>query len=84
MHPKHILGLEPIPKKLHIMTCQTFITCVQLFQPNHLVGLKRTYLKLSFLTTDDLIKVKKDIHPSVRKNQERDKSNDVYTAMLSR
>ncbi|XP_052824360.1 DNA polymerase epsilon catalytic subunit A-like [Octopus bimaculoides] len=50
---------------------------------NHLVGLKRTYLKLSFLSVEDLIKVKKEINPVVRKNREERKSQDVYTAMLT-
>uniref|UniRef100_A0A4W3JDP1 DNA polymerase epsilon catalytic subunit n=1 Tax=Callorhinchus milii TaxID=7868 RepID=A0A4W3JDP1_CALMI len=51
--------------------------------PNHLVGLKRQYIKLAFNTVDDLVKVRKDISPAVRKNKEREKSNDAYTAMLS-
>ncbi|XP_028851833.1 DNA polymerase epsilon catalytic subunit A isoform X2 [Denticeps clupeoides] len=51
--------------------------------PNHLVGLKRNYIKLSFNTVDDLIKVKREISPAVRKNREREKSNDTYTNMLS-
>ncbi|XP_016428215.1 DNA polymerase epsilon catalytic subunit A [Sinocyclocheilus rhinocerous] len=51
--------------------------------PNHLVGLKRNYIKLSFNTVDDLVKVKREISPAVRKNREREKSNDAYTSMLS-
>lgn len=54
------------------------------FQPNHLVGLKRSYIKLSFNTVDDLVKVKREISPAVRKNREREQSNDAYTSMLSR
>lgn len=54
------------------------------FQPNHLVGLKRSYIKLSFNTVDDLIKVKREISPAVHKNREREQSNDAYTSMLSR
>lgn len=54
------------------------------FQPNHLVGLKRSYIKLSFNTVDELIKVKREISPAVRKNRERERSNDAYTSMLSR
>lgn len=53
-------------------------------QPNHLVGLKRSYIKLSFSTLDDLLKVKREINPAVRKNREREQSNDSYTSMLSR
>ncbi|AWP07054.1 putative DNA polymerase epsilon catalytic subunit A [Scophthalmus maximus] len=51
--------------------------------PNHLVGLKRSYIKLAFNTVDDLIKVKREIAPAVRKNREREQSNDAYTSMLS-
>lgn len=53
-------------------------------QPNHLVGLKRNYIKLAFNTVDDLVKVKREIAPAVRKNREREQSNDAYTSMLSR
>ena len=53
-------------------------------QPNHLVGLKRNYIKLSFNTMDDLTKVRREISPAVRKNREKEQSNDAYTAMLSR
>lgn len=48
------------------------------------MGLKRSYVKLSFNTVDDLMKVKREISPAVRKNREREKSNDTYTSMLSR
>ncbi|XP_055866677.1 DNA polymerase epsilon catalytic subunit A-like isoform X1 [Biomphalaria glabrata] len=51
--------------------------------PNHLVGLKRSYIKLSFFNTDDLVKVRKDISPAVRKNKEREKNLDEYTTMLT-
>ncbi|KAK2153411.1 hypothetical protein LSH36_298g04118 [Paralvinella palmiformis] len=50
---------------------------------NHLVGLKRTYLKLAFHTVEDLMKVKRDINPVVKKNKERDKTNDAYTSLLT-
>ncbi|KAF4795109.1 hypothetical protein TURU_095920 [Turdus rufiventris] len=53
-------------------------------KPNHLVGLKRNYIKLSFNTVEDLVKVRKDISPAVRKNREQDQASDVYTTMLSR
>uniref|UniRef100_A0AAY5EBJ6 DNA polymerase epsilon catalytic subunit n=1 Tax=Electrophorus electricus TaxID=8005 RepID=A0AAY5EBJ6_ELEEL len=51
--------------------------------PNHLVGLKRTCIKLCFNTVDDLVKVKREIWPAVKKHREREKSNDIYTNMLS-
>ena len=59
-----------------------FACCI--FQPNHLVGLKRTFLKLSFLTVEDLSSVKREIFPAIRKNKEREKSKDLYTEMLTR
>ncbi|CAL1540665.1 unnamed protein product, partial [Lymnaea stagnalis] len=51
--------------------------------PNHLVGLKRSYIKLSFYNTEDLIKVRKEIFPAVRKNKAREKNLDDYTTMLT-
>ncbi|XP_031425753.1 DNA polymerase epsilon catalytic subunit A-like [Clupea harengus] len=51
--------------------------------PNHLVGLKRNYIKLSFNTVDDLMKVKRELSPAIRKNREKEKSNETYTSMLS-
>ncbi|NXP78258.1 DPOE1 polymerase, partial [Ramphastos sulfuratus] len=65
-----IAKLETIPKE-------------DLDLPNHLVGLKRNYIKLCFSTVEDLVKVRKEISPAVRKNRERDQASDVYTAMLS-
>lgn len=65
-----IAKLETVPKE-------------DLDLPNHLVGLKRSYIKLYFLSVDDLVKVRKEISPAVRKNKERDQASDTYTAMLS-
>ena len=53
------------------------------FQHNHLVNLKRTYLKLSFLSVDDLMKVRREIMPAIRKNKEAEKSYTAYTEMLA-
>ena len=39
-------------------------------QPNHLVGLKRNFLKLSFYSVDALVKVKKEVMPHVRRNKD--------------
>lgn len=69
--------------------CLSLCICVMYMnyfppQHNHLVGLKRTYIKLSFNTVDDLVRVKREISPAVRKNRERENSNDAYTSMLSR
>lgn len=51
-------------------------------QPNHLVGLKQKYVKLSFMNVNDLMKVRKDVLPAVKKNWERQKSNTAYAEML--
>ena len=38
---------------------------------NHLVGLQQTYLKLVFLNTEDLMRVRKEIIGAVKENKER-------------
>ena len=57
---------------------------LDILQPNHLVGLKRKYLKLSFDSTQELMKVRRSLMPAIKKNQEREKSSDSYASMLSR
>ncbi|VDK87417.1 unnamed protein product, partial [Onchocerca ochengi] len=49
---------------------------------NHLSGLKRTYLKISFPSLSELLKFKKDITPILRRNQEREKQTTSYTNLL--
>lgn len=39
-------------------------------------------MKLSFMNVNDLMKVRKDILPAVKKNREREKSNTAYAEML--
>ncbi|KAJ8673754.1 hypothetical protein QAD02_005016 [Eretmocerus hayati] len=51
--------------------------------PNHLTGLKRDYIKLSFTNTTNMTKVKRDIMTAVRANKEREKSNTHYARMLA-
>ncbi|CAB4010997.1 DNA polymerase epsilon catalytic subunit A, partial [Paramuricea clavata] len=51
--------------------------------PNHLVGLRRSYIKLSFMNVNDLMKVKRAIMPAVRKNKERDNSNAAYNFVIN-
>ena len=50
---------------------------------NHLVGLKQTYIKMSFLNMTDLQKARKDLLSAVRKNKERLKNASAYQEMLS-
>uniref|UniRef100_A0A8R1XQP9 DNA polymerase epsilon catalytic subunit n=1 Tax=Onchocerca volvulus TaxID=6282 RepID=A0A8R1XQP9_ONCVO len=49
---------------------------------NHLSGVKRTYLKISFPSLSELLKFKKDITPILRRNQEREKQTTSYTNLL--
>ncbi|XP_025029434.1 DNA polymerase epsilon catalytic subunit A-like [Python bivittatus] len=65
-----IAKLESVPKE-------------DLDLPNHLVGLKQSYIKLTFNTVDDLVKVRKEITPAVKKNRERDQVLDTYTTLLT-
>lgn len=46
------------------------------------MGLKQRYLKLFFVSVADLMKVRKDILPAVRKNKEREKSSSIYGGIL--
>ncbi|KAK8403806.1 hypothetical protein O3P69_000115 [Scylla paramamosain] len=50
---------------------------------NHLSGLKQTLLKLSFMTVNDLVKVRNTINTAVRRNKEVASSKTVFTEMLS-
>ena len=50
---------------------------------NHLVGLKQTYIKMSFLNMTDLQKARKDLLSAVRKNKERLKNASAYQEMLA-
>ena len=49
---------------------------------NHLVGLKQLFLKLTFLTTSDLQRVRRELNTAVRKNKERAKATTGYSEML--
>ena len=46
-------------------------------------GLQREYLKLSFLNTVNLTKVKRDVMNAVKINKEREKSDTFYTRLLA-
>ncbi len=50
---------------------------------NHLVGIKQRFIKLSFLTTTDLNKVKRDLWSAVRRNKARAKASTAYTELLA-
>ncbi|ENN78133.1 hypothetical protein HUJ04_004474 [Dendroctonus ponderosae] len=51
--------------------------------PNHLIGLKQKYIKLSFYNQTDLTKVRKDLLREAKKNKARLNENSYYTEMLA-
>ncbi|KAK6638721.1 hypothetical protein RUM43_006988 [Polyplax serrata] len=51
--------------------------------PNHLTGLKQKYLKLSFFSITELLKVRKDIMAAVKKHKEMAKVNNCYSELLN-
>ncbi|KAL7059051.1 hypothetical protein AAHC03_013201 [Spirometra sp. Aus1] len=50
--------------------------------PNHLVGIKARYLKLSFNSVDELIRVRREIAARVKANREIQSLKSSYTDML--
>lgn len=51
--------------------------------PNHLIGLKQNFLKLSFANNSAMMKVRREVMAVVRKNREREKTNTNYIKLLS-
>lgn len=51
---------------------------------DHLSGLQKTYIKLSFTSTVELQKVRKDLMPLIRKNTDRIKKESAYADYLAR
>ena len=56
----------------------TAVEKVDLDLANHLSGVRRTYLKLSFRNVQDLISVKRVVEPIVRKNAKRSQVRAAY------
>lgn len=52
-----------------------------LAQPNHLIGLKRTLLKLVFHNVTDLLSAKRLLMPIVKENQSRRSTRDVFQVL---
>ncbi|XP_048486026.1 DNA polymerase epsilon catalytic subunit 1 [Plutella xylostella] len=50
---------------------------------NHLSGLKQSYIKLSFMSQNDMMKVRREILTAVNKNKEREKKDAIYAEMLT-
>lgn len=64
------------------------INCVRetkddLKMPNHLVGHKRTYIKLSFNNVHDLLQVRREILPLAQRAQKRRDAVDTYADVLA-
>ncbi|XP_076064206.1 DNA polymerase epsilon catalytic subunit 1 [Oratosquilla oratoria] len=66
----HLAGVEVVKKE-------------DLDLDNHLTGLKQTLLKLSFLTVNDLVKVRQVINGAVKRNKEAIKLKTAYSEMLA-
>ena len=67
---------------VQLIQCRFAVFLFSYLQHNHLVNLKRVYLKLSFLSVDDLMKVRREIMPAIKKNKEAEKSHTAYADML--
>ncbi|XP_049878007.1 DNA polymerase epsilon catalytic subunit 1 [Pectinophora gossypiella] len=50
---------------------------------NHLSGLKQRYIKLSFMSQNDMMKVRREILTAVNKNKEREKKDAIYADLLT-
>ena len=55
-----------------------YVTMEDLDLKNHLSGIQRTLLKVSFRVVTDLMEVKRELLPIVEKNQSKAGANDVY------
>ena len=51
--------------------------------PNHLLGYRRTFLRLSFANVSDLLSVRKTILPIAEKNKEKLNAMDTYAEVAS-
>lgn len=53
------------------------------FQKNHLSGLRRSYLKISFDTVQQLMDVKRDLTHIVERNQTKFDTIEAYESILT-
>lgn len=53
------------------------------FQLNHLSGIRQRYIKLSFISQNEMMKVRREILTAVNKNKEREKKDAIYSEMLT-
>ncbi|XP_045485974.1 DNA polymerase epsilon catalytic subunit 1 [Pieris rapae] len=50
---------------------------------NHLSGIKQRFIKLSFMSQNEMMKVRREILTAVNKNKEREKKDAIYAEMLT-
>ncbi|XP_026760531.2 DNA polymerase epsilon catalytic subunit 1 [Galleria mellonella] len=50
---------------------------------NHLSGIKQRYIKLTFMSQNEMMKVRKELLTAVNKNKEREKKDAIYAEMLT-
>ena len=49
-------------------------------QTNHLSGLQQSLLKVSFWNSQDLMEVRREMQPIIRRNKNKSSVNDAYKA----
>lgn len=49
--------------------------------PNHLLGYRKTYIKLSFANVSNLLEVRRTILPLAEKNKKNESAMDAYVEM---
>ncbi|AAS54029.2 AFR657Cp [Eremothecium gossypii ATCC 10895] len=68
--------------KKYLEGCLKTVEVVQkddLAMDNHLVGLKRTLLKLNFVNTNNLFEARKLLRPILKDNEENQQQRDIYS-----
>lgn len=73
---------EYLKKKLEtIVKSVTRISKEDLSIPNHLIGIKRSLLKLSFPNQNDLMEAKRFLQPIVKDNESKKETREIYSAV---
>lgn len=70
-------GFEGLVKKVDVVLRE------DLSMPNHLLGYKRTLLKLNFANVNDLLAVRKVVMPIAEKNRKKVDAMDTYAEVAS-
>jgi DNA polymerase epsilon subunit 1 len=64
--------------KLRSKGLPSYITLLLSLQPNHLLGFKRNYIKISFRNIKDLLNVRRMLAPVVKRNLENRGAEEAY------